>query len=104
MLKRINQIFWFIIKRLGDLRFAIVLLLGIAVFSALGTVIEQNKDPSFYEINYDNNKPVLGFITASLILNLGLDNVYQTWWFVLIILLFGATSISSTCGLILFIL
>jgi cytochrome c biogenesis protein len=96
MLKRINQTFWFIIKRLGDLRFAIVLLLGIAVFSALGTVIEQNKDPSFYEINYDNNKPVLGFITASLILNLGLDNVYQTWWFVLIILLFGASLISCT--------
>lgn len=96
MLKRVNQTIWFIIKRLGDLKFAIVLLLGIALFSALGTVIEQNKDPSFYEINYDNNKPVLGFITASLILTLGLDNVYQTWWFILIIFLFGASLISCT--------
>lgn len=96
MLKRVNQTFWFIIKRLGDLKFAIVLLLGIALFSALGTVIEQNKDPSFYEINYDNNKPVLGFITASFILTLGLDNVYQTWWFIFIIFLFGASLISCT--------
>lgn len=96
MLKRINQTFWLIIKRLGDLRFAIVLLLGIALFSSLGTIIEQNKDISFYEINYDDNNPLFGFITASFILNLGLDNVYQTWWFIFIIFLFGASLISCT--------
>jgi cytochrome c biogenesis protein len=96
MLKKINKGFWGSIKQLGDLRFAIILLLCIATFSSLGTVIEQNKELSFYEINYPTNNPILGFVTSPLILLLGLDHVYQTWWFILIIILFGSSLISCT--------
>ena len=38
-----------ILAGLGDLKFAIILLLVIAILSALGTIIEQNKDLSFYK-------------------------------------------------------
>jgi cytochrome c biogenesis protein len=96
MLKRVNKVFWGLIKTLGDLRLAIILLLGIAIFSSLGTLIEQNKDISFYETNYPINNPIFGFVSSSLILSLGVDHVYQTWWFILIILLFGSSLISCT--------
>jgi cytochrome c biogenesis protein len=96
MLKKVNKVFWGLIKQLGDLRLAIILLLGIAIFSSLGTVIEQNKDISFYEINYPITRPIFGFVSSPLILYLGLDHVYQTWWFTLIILLFGSSLISCT--------
>lgn len=96
MLKKVNQILWSVIKQLGDLRFAILLLLGIAAFSSLGTVIEQNKDIGFYETNYPNSKPLLGIITSSFILSIGLDHVYQTWWFISIMLLFGSSLIACT--------
>lgn len=96
MLKKLNKNFWVLIKRLGDLTLAISLLLLIAVFSSLGTFIEQNKDMNFYEINYPVTKPIFGFINYNFIFLIGLDHVYQTWWFLGIILLFGASLISCT--------
>jgi len=96
MLKRVNKGLWAVVKQLGNLRLAIILLLGLSVFSALGTVIEQNKDISFYEINYPMTKPVFGFVNSSLIFSLGLDHVYQAWWFICSILLFGCSLISCT--------
>ena len=83
MLKKVNRNAWLIANRLGNLQFAIVLLLLIAAFSSLGTFIEQGKDSSFYELNYPDLKPFFGFISAKVILFLGLDHVYTTWWFVL---------------------
>lgn len=96
MLKKLNKGLWTVIKILGDLKLAIILLLGIAAFSAIGTVIEQNKEINFYETTYPIGKPILGFINSNLILSLGLDHVYQTWWFISIILLFGSSLISCT--------
>ena len=96
MLKKLNKAVWSKLKILGDLRFAIVLLLGIALFSAIGTIIEQSKETSFYEINYPLDKPLFGFLNSKVILSLGLDQVYQTWWFIAIILLFGSSLISCT--------
>jgi cytochrome c biogenesis protein len=96
MLKKVNRNAWFIANRLGNLQFAIVLLLLIAAFSSLGTFIEQGKDSSFYELNYPDLKPFFGFISAKVILFLGLDHVYTTWWFVLNILLFVISLFSCT--------
>jgi cytochrome c biogenesis protein len=96
ILKYSNKLSWKLIKSLGNLNFAIILLLGISCFSALGTIIEQEKDISFYEVNYPLNKPLLGFITSDWILRLGLDHVYQTWWFIFLLLLFGSSLISCT--------
>ena len=46
-----------------DLKFAIVILLTIAIASSLGSFIEQDENIEFYQENYPLNKPIYGFIT-----------------------------------------
>lgn len=96
MFKKLNRNAWLIANRLGNLQFAIVLLLLIASFSSIGTFIEQSKDVAFYELNYPNVKPLFGFIDAKLIFLLGLDHVYSTWWFVVNVFLFVISLFSCT--------
>lgn len=96
MLLKINQYFWKIANFLGNLKLAIILLLSLAGFSALGTIIEQNQSISFYESQYPNSSPLLGFVNSDLILLLGLNNIYKTWWFILLILLFATSLFSCT--------
>jgi len=81
---------------LADLRLAIGLLLAIALFSITGTVIEQGQSPSFYEANYPEAPALLGFLTWKVLLTLGLDHVYRTWWFLALLILFGASLSACT--------
>mgnify|MGYP006268110919 CR=1 FL=1 len=76
---------------LADLRLAIALLLAIALFSVSGTVIEQGQSVSFYQNNYPEHPAVLGFLSWKVILAVGLDHVYTTWWFVSLLVLFGSS-------------
>lgn len=80
-----------LISRLADLRLAIILLLAIALFSATGTIIEQGQSVSFYQNNYPEEPAVLGFLSWQVILTLGLDHVYTTWWFVSLLVIFGSS-------------
>lgn len=96
MLKKINRNAWLIANRLGNLQFAILLLLLIAAFSSTGTFIEQGKDLSFYELNYPDLQPLFGFINAKFILTVGLDHVYTTWWFIVNLFLFVISLFSCT--------
>ncbi len=80
-----------LISRLADLRLAIILLLAIALFSATGTIIEQGQSVAFYQNNYPQEPAVLGFLSWQLILTLGLDHVYTTWWFVSLLVIFGSS-------------
>jgi cytochrome c biogenesis protein len=96
MLITINQYFRKSINVLGNLKLAIFLLLILAIFSAFGTVIEQNQNPAFYENNYPNSAPLFGFISAKTIFLLGLNNIYQTWWFSSLILLLSISLFSCT--------
>lgn len=80
----------------ADLRLAIVLLLAIALFSISGTVIEQNQGISYYQENYPENPALWGFLTWQVLLNIGLDHVYTTWWFLSILVLFGTSLIACT--------
>lgn len=84
------------IALIGNLKLAIFLLLTIAVCSGIGTIIEQDQPISFYEVNYPFTKPILGIINSDLILSLGLDRVYTTWWFFSLIFLFGFSLLSCT--------
>jgi cytochrome c biogenesis protein len=84
------------ISVLGNLKLAIILLLILAIFSAFGTVIEQNQTSSFYENNYPNSSPLFGFINSNLIFFFGLNNIYQTWWFTGFIILLGTSLFSCT--------
>ncbi|GAB4380606.1 MAG: cytochrome c biogenesis protein [Elainellaceae cyanobacterium] len=81
---------------LADLRLAIMLLLTIAVFSITGTVIEQGQTLAFYQANYPEDPALFGFLSWKVLLLLGLDHVYRTWWFLALLILFGASLTACT--------
>lgn len=81
---------------LADLRLAILLLLAIAIFSISGTVIEQGQSVQFYQANYPEHPALFGFLTWKVILTIGLDHVYHTWWFLSILILFGSSLTACT--------
>lgn len=81
---------------LADLRLAILLLLAIALFSIAGTVIEQGQPVAFYQANYPENPALFGFLTWKVLLTLGLDHVYWTWWFLALLILFGTSLTACT--------
>ncbi|NEO27791.1 MAG: cytochrome c biogenesis protein, partial [Kamptonema sp. SIO4C4] len=69
------------LRGLANLKLAIILLLAIAFFSISGTVLEQGQSIEFYQSNYPEHPALFGFLTWKVILALGLDHVYRTWWF-----------------------
>jgi cytochrome c biogenesis protein len=81
---------------LADLRLAILLLLAIALFSISGTVIEQGQSVPFYQANYPEHPALFGFLTWKVILIIGLDHVYRTWWFLSLLILFGSSLTACT--------
>lgn len=83
-----------ILPILTNLRLAILMLLFIALFSIGGTVIEQGESLEFYKTNYPLQPALFGFLTWKVILTLGLNHVYTTWWFLALLILFG-TSITA---------
>lgn len=85
-----------IIYFLADLRLAIILLLAIALFSISGTIIEQGQTVEFYQNNYPESPAVLGFLSWQVILTLGLEHVYTTWWFVSLLIVFGSSLTACT--------
>ena len=85
-----------LVPLLADLKLAIALLLAIAVFSISGTVIEQGQGLAFYQENYPESPALFGFLTWKVVLFLGLDHVYRTWWFLTILILFGASLTACT--------
>ena len=80
-----------IFRLFADLRFSIFTLLLISFCSIIGTVIEQDQSIEMYKINYPLTNPVFGFLSWDKILYFGLDHVYQTWWFLFLIFLFGCS-------------
>jgi cytochrome c biogenesis protein len=85
-----------IIKRLANLKFAIVLLFTIGLVIALGTFIEQEQSLSFYQQNYPETRPILGFINSTTILALKLDHVYTSSWFITLLIVFSTSLLSCT--------
>jgi cytochrome c biogenesis protein len=84
------------LKIFTDLKFALVILILIAFASSLGSFIEQDEIPSFYEETYPISKPIYGFITSNFILTLGIDHIYRVWWFLLLLIILGISLISCT--------
>lgn len=83
-------------KILIDLKFSILILALIAFASSFGSFIEQDEPRSFYEENYPIEKPIYGFVTSKIILNFGLDHVYNTWWFLLLLFILSLSLIGCT--------
>ena len=84
------------LKWIADLRVAIALLLVIAVFSIAGTVIDQKAGVAFYQANYPEDPALFGFLSWKVLLGIGLDHVYTTWWYVTLLLAFGISLIACT--------
>ncbi len=82
---------------LGSLSLAIGLFLVIAVASILGTVIPQEESLEYYQQNYpESGRVVWGFVTWRFLTNLGIDNVYRTWWFLALLMLLAANLMVCT--------
>nr|YP_009237461.1 c-type cytochrome biogenensis protein [Wildemania schizophylla]AKS28508.1 c-type cytochrome biogenensis protein [Wildemania schizophylla] len=87
-LKR-KDIRWYLLKLLSNLQFSIVMLLVIALFSVIGTIIEQNEEPVFYRTHYGFSNEHLSLLNWKSIEFLGLNHIYTTWWFLTILLIFS---------------
>ncbi len=81
---------------IANLKLAIVLLLAIAVVSIAGTVIEQAETLTFYQQNYPESPALYGFLTWKVIVAAGLNRVYSTWWYLSLLILFGASLTACT--------
>ena len=85
-----------LLRLLADLRFAIAILLIISLVSIIGTIIEQDQSIEVYKINYPLTNKLFGIFSWDIILKLGFDHVYKTWWFILLISLFGVSLLTCT--------
>ncbi|NEQ89197.1 MAG: cytochrome c biogenesis protein, partial [Moorea sp. SIO2I5] len=85
-----------LVSLLANLRLAMILLLAIALFSISGTVIEQGESLAFYQANYPEDPALFGFLSWKVLLLLGLDHVYRTWWFLSLLVLFGSSLTACT--------
>ncbi|MCP9888285.1 cytochrome c biogenesis protein ResB [Cyanobium sp. ATX 6A2] len=65
---------------ISDLRVAIGLLVVIAIASGVGTAIPQKEPEGLYHQLYDD-QPWLGLLNADRLLDLQLDHVYSSTWF-----------------------
>ncbi len=81
---------------IANLKLAIILLLAIAIVSIAGTVIEQAETLSFYQQNYPESPALYGFLTWKVILAVGLNHVYSTWWYLSLLIIFGASLTACT--------
>ena len=83
-------------KNFAQLQNAIFLLLVIAIFSILGTIIEQDKSLDYYQNQYSS---IFFFDKVNLfqiIIFFGINHVYRTWWFFTLLFLFGSCLIVCT--------
>ncbi len=77
-----------------DLKFAIFLLLLIALLSSLGSIIEQNQSIEFYQQEYA--VPLYGFLDWKFLLFFSLDKIYETWFFWILLFCLVISLISCT--------
>jgi len=68
------------ILKISSLKFAIILIIFIAIASGVGTFIPQGNVKQEY-IDFYNQNPIFGFINGSQVLKLQLDHVYTSNWF-----------------------
>ncbi len=96
LLLKPRSIFRRFVGIIANLKLAIILLLAIAFVSIAGTVIEQAETLSFYQQNYPESPALYGFLTWKVILAWGLNHVYSTWWYLSLLIIFGASLTACT--------
>ena len=78
-------IFKNLILRISSLKFAISLIIFIAIASGIGTFIPQGGNSKFYIDNF-SSAPILGFLDGEKVLKLQLDHIYTSFWFLFTLL------------------
>nr|BED43132.1 c-type cytochrome biogenensis protein [Pyropia sp. Myanmar_A]BED43329.1 c-type cytochrome biogenensis protein [Pyropia sp. Myanmar_B]BED43526.1 c-type cytochrome biogenensis protein [Pyropia sp. Myanmar_C] len=86
---RNKDITWYLLKLFSNLQLSIILLLLIAGFSIIGTIIEQNQEITFYQAQYTFSNKFYNLLSWKTIELLGLNHVYTTWWFLTLLFIFS---------------
>lgn len=92
----VKSIVWYVFRLISSLSFSIGLFLFLAFVSVLGTFIEQDQTLDYYQFHYPESKPLLSVITWKKIIWLGLDHMYSTYWFYIILFLFFSSLLICT--------
>ncbi len=79
-------IFKNLILKISSLRFAISLIIFIAITSGVGTFIPQGSSNKFYIDSFDSS-PIFGFLDGEKVLKLQLDHIYTSFWFLFALIL-----------------
>ena len=79
-------IFKNLILKISSLRFAISLIIFIAIASGIGTFIPQGSNNKFYIDNFGST-PIFGFLDGEKVLKLQLDHIYTSFWFLFTLIL-----------------
>ena len=79
-------IFMNLILKISSLRFAISLIIFIAISSGIGTFIPQGNNNKFY-IDIFDDAPIFGFLNGEKILKLQMDHIYTSFWFLFALIL-----------------
>ena len=79
-------IFKNLILKISSLRFAISLIIFIAITSGIGAFIPQGSSNKFYIDNFDSS-PIFGFLDGEKVLKLQLDHIYTSFWFLFALIL-----------------
>jgi len=74
------------ILKISSLRFAISLIIFIAISSGIGTFIPQENNKKFY-IDIFDEAPIFGFLNGEKVLKLQLDHIYTSFWFLFALIL-----------------
>lgn len=93
---KLRNTVWFFLKKISNLNFSIFLLLLISFFIMIGSVIEQNQNLSYYQTYYPFNDQKVFYISWQFITSFGLDHLYQTWWFILSLVIFSLSLLVCT--------
>ena len=80
------SIFKSLILKISSLRFAISLIIFIAISSGIGTFIPQGSSHKFYIDNFDSD-PIFGFLDVEKVLKLQLNHIYTSFWFLFALIL-----------------
>nr|ARW68225.1 cytochrome c biogenesis protein ccs1 [Chondria sp. (in: red algae)] len=87
---------WNVLKYLANLNLSIFILLLITIFGVLGSIVEQDQSITYYQTNYPLSSNDFFVLNWKLISYIGLDHVFQTWWFLFTLLIFILTLLSCT--------
>jgi cytochrome c biogenesis protein len=85
-----------ILRRLANLQFAIGMLLFIGLLIEIGTFIEQDQRIVFYQTNYPESQPILGFVDWRFIYFFGFNKIYTSYWFAFVLFIFASSLIACT--------